>query len=53
MPVSAASFLKLNAIEVLISQALIDSNIRHDKFMLINNMSNDDMKEEIKNSHNK
>ena len=30
---------KLNSIEVLISKALIDSNISHDKFVLINNMS--------------
>ena len=29
---------KLNSIEILISKALIDSNISHDKFVLINNM---------------
>ena len=29
---------KLNSIEVLISKALIDSNISHDKFVLINDM---------------
>ena len=29
---------KLNIIEVLISKALIDLNISHDKFVLINNM---------------
>ena len=29
---------KLNSTEVLISKALIDSNISHDKFVLINNM---------------
>ena len=29
---------KLNSIEVLISKALIDSNISHDEFVLINNM---------------
>ena len=28
---------KLNSIEVLISRALIDSNISHDEFVLINN----------------
>ena len=30
--------LKLNIIEVLISKALIDSNISHDEFVLINNV---------------
>ena len=42
---------KLNGIEVLISQALIDSNISHDKFVLINNVVKEhgNMKEEIKN----
>ena len=42
---------KLNSIEVLISKALIDSNISHDEFVLINNVLKeyDDMKEEIKN----
>ena len=44
---------KLNTVEVLISKALIDSNIRHDKFLLANNMKNEDMKEEIKNSNKK
>ena len=41
----------LNRIEVLISQALIDSNISHDEFDLINNVLKeyDEMKEEIKN----
>ena len=29
---------KLNSIEVLIFKALIDSNINHDKFVLINNV---------------
>ena len=29
---------KLNAIEVLISKALIDSYISHDEFVLVNNM---------------
>ena len=43
---------KLNGIEVLISKALIDSNISHDKFVLVNNVEKDydDMKEKIKNS---
>ena len=42
---------KLSSIEVLISQALIDSNISHDKFLLINNVLKEfcDMKEEMKN----
>ena len=41
---------KLNEIEILISKALIDWNITHDKFAFINNVLNkyDDMKEEIK-----
>ena len=41
---------KLNSIEVLISKGLIDSNINHDEFFLINVLKEyDDMKEEIKN----
>ena len=42
---------KLNFIEALILKALIDSNISHDKFVLINNVLKeyDDMKEEIRN----
>ena len=42
---------KLNNIEILISKALIDSNISHDEFVLIDNVLQkyDDMKEEIKN----
>ena len=42
---------KLNSIEVLISKALIDSNISHDEFVLINNVLKeyDEMKEEVKN----
>ena len=46
---------KLNRVEVLISKALIDSNIRHDEFILINNVPKefDDMKEEIKNCNDK
>ena len=41
----------LNNIEVLISKALIDSNISHDEFFLINNVLKEcgNMKEEIKN----
>ena len=43
---------KLNSIEVLISKTLIDSNVRHEEFVLINNVLKKfyDMKEEIKNS---
>ena len=46
---------KLNSIEVLIYNALIDSSISHDKFVFINNVLKDfyDIKEEIKNSNNK
>ena len=46
---------KLNSIEVLISRALIDSNISHDKFVLINNVLKEfyDMKEEIKKFNQK
>ena len=46
---------KLNSIEVLISKTLIDSNISHDEFVLINNVLKefDDTKEEMKNSNNK
>ena len=42
---------KLNSIEVLISKALINSNISHDEFILINNVIKDydETKEEIKN----
>ena len=45
----------LNRINVLISRALIDSNISHHEFVLINNVLKEfcDMKEEIKNSNNK
>ena len=41
---------KLNSIEVLISKALIDSNIIHDKFVSKNNVLKeyDVMKEETK-----
>ena len=46
---------KLNSKDILISKALIDSNISHDEFELINDVvkESDDMKEEIKNSNNK
>ena len=46
---------QLNSIEVLISKALIDSNIGHEEFVLINNVLKEsyDMKEEIKDSNNK
>ena len=42
---------KLNGTEVFISKALIDSNISHDRFFIINNLLKeyDDMKENIKN----
>ena len=42
---------KLNRIEALISKALIDLNISHDEFVLINNVLKEynKMKEEIKN----
>ena len=42
---------KLNSTEVLISKALIDSNISHDEYFSINKVLKeyDDMKEEIKN----
>ena len=50
---------KLNSIDVLISKALVDSNISPDEFTLINVLKNFmiwneimyDMKEEIKNSN--
>ena len=44
------AYSKLNSVEVLISKALIDSNISHDEFVLIINVPKefDDMKEEIK-----
>ena len=45
----------LSSIEVLISKALIDSNISYDKLVLINNVLKEfyDIKEETKNSNNK
>ena len=46
---------KLNRIDILISKALTDSGISHDKFALIKNMLKEfyDTEEEIKNSNNK
>ena len=46
---------KLNRIDVLISKNLIDSNISHHEFGLINNILKEhyDMKEEIKNFNDK
>ena len=46
---------KLNSMEVLISKALVDSNISHDEFVLINDVLKEfyDMKDEIKNFNNK
>ena len=46
---------KLNRIEVLLSKALIDSNISHDEFILINNVLIEvyDMKEQIKKSNDR
>ena len=46
---------KLNSVKVTLSKALIDSNITHDEFVLINNGLKElyDMKEEIKKSNNK
>ena len=46
---------QLSSIEVLVSKALIDSNISHEEFVLINNVLKEfyDVKEEIKNSNNK
>ena len=42
---------KLNSIEVLLSKALIDSNISHEEFVLINNVLKEygNMKKETKN----
>ena len=41
---------KLNSVEILISNVIIDSNTSHDEFVLINNVlaEYDDMKDEIK-----
>ena len=42
---------KLNSVEFLISKALINSNISHNEFVLINNVGKeyDDINDEIKN----
>ena len=44
---------KLNSLEVLISKNLIDQNISHDEFILINNVLKEfyDVKEGIKHSN--
>ena len=44
---------KLNKVGVLISKALIDSNITHDEFILINNVLKEFYKEETKNHNDK
>ena len=46
---------KLNTVEVLISKALIDSNINHDEFVSLSNVLREygNIKEEIKNSNDK
>ena len=46
---------KLNSVQILISKALIDSNITHNEFALKNNVPKefDDRKEEIKNFNDK
>ena len=46
---------KSDSIEALISKALIDSNIRRDELVLMNNVLKEfyDMKKEIENSNNK
>ena len=43
---------KSNTIEVLISKTLIDSNITHDEYVLVNDVLKD-MKEAIKNPDNR
>ena len=44
----------MNSIELLLPKNLMDSNISHDKLVLINNVLKEfyGMKEEIKNSNN-
>ena len=46
---------KLNSVEVLISEALIDSNISDDEFISLNNVLKeyDEIKEKIKNPNKK
>ena len=45
---------KLNSVEILMSKALIDTNITHDELVSINNVSKeyDDIKEEVRNLKN-
>ena len=45
---------KLNSVEILISKALIDTNITHGELVSINNVSKeyDDIKEEVRNLEN-
>ena len=52
---SSSAKFKSNSVEVLISKVLIDSNISHDEFVLIYNVSKkfDNIKEEVKNSNDK
>ena len=53
--ISSLAKPKLNSVEVLISKALIDSNISHDEFFLIKYIRKefDDATENIKNSNDK
>ena len=46
---------ELDSVKVLISTALVNSNISHDEFILINNVPKefDDIKEQINNSNDK
>ena len=46
---------KLNTIEVLLSEDLVDSDTSHDEFVSINNSLKEfyNIKEEVKNSNNK
>ena len=46
---------ELDSVKVLISKALVNSNISHDEFILINNVPKefDDIKEQINNSNDK
>ena len=46
---------KLNTVEVLISKALVNSNINHDEFVSLSNVLREygNIKEEIKNSNDK
>ena len=46
-------FSKLSSVEVLISKALIGSNISHHELVLINVMKEFYIKEEMKNYNNK